>query len=129
VLLLCSRFLLPGLLQATQLNAELFSLLTELRLQGVDGFLQVLLTQLQLSNFPGLLLARLKLLTPTAQLLTQTAMLRLRSQLLLQLLQALGQLLTLRLAIGKKGGAQFPRLPAVLGNGLLDLALLAGIVL
>ena len=56
-------------------------------------------------------------------------MLRLRGQLLLQLLQALGQLLALRLTVGKQPGAKLASVPAVLGNGLLNLALLLGILL
>ena len=128
-MLLCDVFLLARLLQTGLLGAELFSLLTELRLQGGDGFLQLLLAQLQLGDFLNLLLARLELLAPTAQLLTQTSMLRLRGQLLLHLLQAFGQLLALRLAIGKQHSAQFAGLPAVLGNRLLNQALLSGILL
>ncbi len=129
LLLLRGTFLFARLLQAVLFGTELLDLLAELRLQGGDAVLQLLLAQLQLGDFPGQLLACLQLLTPTAQLLTQTAMLRLRGQLLLQLLQALGQLLTLRLAIGQQQGADFAGLPAVLGNSLLNLALLGGILL
>ena len=56
-------------------------------------------------------------------------MLRLRRQLLLHLLQALGQLLTLRLAAGKQCGAKFASLPGLLGNALLNLTLFGGIAL
>jgi len=56
-------------------------------------------------------------------------MLGLRRQLLLYLLQAFGQLLALRLTIGKQHCTKLAGLPAVLGNGLLGLALFIGIAL
>ena len=56
-------------------------------------------------------------------------MLRLCGQLLLHLLQALGQLLALRLAVGEQRGTKFTGLPGLFGNALLNLALFGAVVL